>query len=241
MRVLELGSYIIPAYAGMVLAEQGHEVEKWTWGVDPIQELHRGDELWDWINHGKTLVEKRINSQEITGALDDFDVVIENIRADTWRSWVINPPALSKEITHRRHPIVWVSMRTDTPDDHDGVSFDVIGQARSWMEYTNWTPFYAGDTTGGLWMAFKALSAHTQNEYGYHELHQASLMQKLVEGELVIDEPPHPGSTRWDHEPYGATQDGALINYRGTEYHEPVRNREWKLDHLHHIDGRIIV
>jgi hypothetical protein len=53
MRILELGNYVVPAYAGMILAEQGHAVTKWTNGRDPILSLNRGDELWRWINHGK--------------------------------------------------------------------------------------------------------------------------------------------------------------------------------------------
>jgi hypothetical protein len=30
MKTLELGNYVVPSYAGMIHAEQGHAVEKWT-------------------------------------------------------------------------------------------------------------------------------------------------------------------------------------------------------------------
>jgi hypothetical protein len=59
VKVLEIGSYVSVAYAGMLLAEQGHTVEKWTQaGRDPILGLRSGDALWAWINHGKTVVDK---------------------------------------------------------------------------------------------------------------------------------------------------------------------------------------
>ena len=238
MRVLELGSYIIPAYAGMILAEQDHYIVKLTHGTDPIQTLHRGDELWHWINAGKYLQERRIDEQQLDEIIrtHDIDVVIENIRPQTWHKWGIDP----NEVAHR-FDLSWIGMRSDTPDELDGVSFDVVSQARSWMEFTDWQPFYVGDTTGGLWLAFKALSMHAHNEIGFRPLYQASLMQKLVEGELIIDEPFTSGRTRWDIEPYGADDNGAAIEYRGRRYEEPVRDRAWKLKHLKHCDGRIIV
>jgi hypothetical protein len=41
MRVLELGTGVLPAYAGMILAEQGHHVVKWTHGKDPVLDLNQ--------------------------------------------------------------------------------------------------------------------------------------------------------------------------------------------------------
>jgi hypothetical protein len=53
---------VVPAYSGMVLAEQGATVEKWTNGKDPILGCRSGAELWAWINHGKTLVNRPVAS-----------------------------------------------------------------------------------------------------------------------------------------------------------------------------------
>jgi hypothetical protein len=54
LRVLEIGNFVSVAYAGMVLAEQGAEVQKWTNGRDPILGCRSGDALWEWIDYGKT-------------------------------------------------------------------------------------------------------------------------------------------------------------------------------------------
>ena len=62
LRVLELGNYVVPAYAGMILAEQGAEVQKWTNGKDPILGCRSGADLWAWINHGKTLLDRPVAS-----------------------------------------------------------------------------------------------------------------------------------------------------------------------------------
>lgn len=233
MRVLELGNYIVPAYAGMILAEQGHTVRKWTIGTDPILGLYHGAELWAWINAGKVVEPVDLRTADLPLALAQADVVIDNLRASTLERWGLDPDRLA-----RAAGIPWVSMRADVGER----SFDVVSQARSWREYVPWLPFYVGDTTGGLWLAFKALSAVTQGQVGHHALYQASLMQKLIEGELVIDAPMLPGSTRWD-EPgtYGDDGSGASVLYRGDRVVEPVRDRAWKLRHLHHVDGRMNV
>jgi hypothetical protein len=62
LRVLELGNFVVPAYAGMILAEQGASVEKWTNDRDPILGCRSGIALWEWINHGKTLVNRPVTS-----------------------------------------------------------------------------------------------------------------------------------------------------------------------------------
>jgi hypothetical protein len=233
MRILELGNYVVPSYAGMILAEQGHAVVKWTDGRDPILSLNRGDELWRWINHGKRVEGRHpgilaADWDQVFG-LEPPDVILDNFRPDTLARWGIDPGGIA-----RRRAIRWVSMRSEAGDR----SFDIIAQARSWLEYAPWVPFWAGDTIGGLWLAFKALADRTP---GHFTLGQASCMQKLVEGELVIERPPADGRIPWEVDPYRVEGGEAIVEYKGTTYREPIRDRAWKLEHLRHDGGRIIV
>lgn len=232
LRVLELGNYVAPAYAGMILAEQGHYVEKWIDGHDPILSLHRGIELWDWINHGKTLKLKHPGA--VQRANLGFDIILDNFRPSTLEKWGVDPAAVAY-----RQRNVWVSLRSEVGER----SFDVVAQARSWMEYAEWVPFYVGDTTAGLWMAFKALSVTYP---GHYVLGQASCLQKLVEGELVIDQSPPKvagRATRWDNpDDYGVDCfDRAIVNFKDETIIEPTRDRAWKLANLWHNDGRITI
>lgn len=227
MRILELGAYIVPAYAGMLLAEQGHEVEKWTLGQDPIQRLRRGDELWAFFNAGKTVVERHV--ADVEPHLARFDAVVDNLRADALVRWGIDPARLAE-----KHGITWTSLRSEV----DGRSFDIIAQARSWMEYTPHVPFYVGDTVGGLFLAFKTAAAQP----GHHVIGHASCLQKLVEGELAFDVPRRPGeNVWWDEEVYRPVPGGVQAEFKGEVLEEPVRDRAWKLAHLFHDDGRIRV
>lgn len=230
MRVLELGNYIVPAYAGMLLSEQGHRVEKWVNGNDPILSLDRGNELWDWINCGKMVIRHDVTKQHLIDELTRFDVVIDNFRSCTLDRLGIEPAQLARGLG-----LPWVSVR----DDLDDRSFDVIAQARSWMEYGPWMPFYLGDTTTGLFLAFKALAS--LGKWNHHILYQSSCLQKLVEGELIIDVERDGKHIPWDRDLYTGLVDGADVVYKGDRYHEPVRDRAWKLDHLHHVKGRIII
>src|SRR5579884_1318818 len=107
MRVLELGSVIVPAYAGMILAEQGHDVEKWTAGRDPVEQLRDGDRLWAWLNDRKRMVARRL-PDGLRHELPRFDGVIDNLRASTLERWEIDPAALAAEFGLR-----WVSLRAD--------------------------------------------------------------------------------------------------------------------------------
>jgi hypothetical protein len=226
VRVLELGSYVVPAYAGMILAEQGHAVTKWTVGRDPILSLRRGADLWEWINHGK-VIEAR-PAGDVLALADWPDVVLDNFRPSTLARWGIDPAALAG-----RHGVVWVSMRAEVGER----SFDAVAQARSWMEYGDWLPFYVGDTAAGLWMAFKAAATRAP---GHYPLGQASCLQKLVEGELILDAPRGHGATAWDdpHE-YGPVAGGVGVTFKGERIEEPARDRAWKLAHLWHDRGRI--
>jgi hypothetical protein len=231
-RVLELGNFVVPAYAGMILAEQGAIVEKWTNGKDPILSCRSGAELWTWINHGKTLVNRPVAS--LPGDPPSVDIVIDNFRPSTLAGWGVDPVSLSQ-----RHGWVWVSMRSEVGER----SFDLIAQARSIREYGPHVPFWLGDTAGGLWMAFKALAMHVSGKPGHYVLGQASVLQKLVEGELLVERPePLPGNVvPWDPDPYFMDEMKAVVEYKGEKIEEPVRSREWKWANLWHDGGRMRV
>jgi hypothetical protein len=230
MRVLELGTYIAPAYAGMVLAEQGHDVIKAVAPEDPIRGLNMGADLWRWLSYRKALVQLPLG--ELADALPVLspDVVIDNLRPATLARHEIDPVSLSEDRA-------WVSLRADVGD----TSFDVIAQARSWMEYGPWMPFYLGDTCAGLWLAFKALSLTASEHVGHHVIGHAACLQKLVEGELQIDVTRDGKTIPWDVETYTGVNGCAEVEYRGRVYREPIRERDWKLANLRHVDGRIVV
>ena len=235
MRVLELGSYIIPAYAGMVLAEQGCAVTKWTGErPDPIQTLdHGGDALWDWINHGKTVYPRHAD-RVYDLAPGDFDLVIDNIRASTWARWHIDPAEEAQRLG-----VTWVSMRADVGER----SFDVIAQARAWGDSLGLIPAYLGDTAGGLWLAFKALAADATHPGRHHVIHQAAALAKLVEGELVVPGGDRSNGSPWDAPgTYGPDEDGnARVVYRGETLVEQLRDDAWRREHLHNVAGRFTV
>lgn len=239
MRILELGSYVAPAYAGMLLAEQGHYVEKWTNGRDPILSLRHGTELWAWINHGKHVLER--DASEAPEALFDslnefggYHIVLDNFTPGALERLSLDPEKLAAE-----HELVWVSLRSEVGER----SFDIVAQARSWMEYSPHVPFFVGDTAAGLWMAFKALAV--DGKPGHYVIGQATCMQKLVEGELVVDvrrQLPRwggPIANPWDMKEYRDAGDHVRVNHKGVLHVEPVRDRHWKLEHLWHQDGRM--
>lgn len=235
MRVLELGSYIIPAYAGMILAEQGADVYKWLGErPDPVQTLDRGgDDLWAWINAGKTLL--RRDAREVKSLRPgDFDVVIDNIRASTWQRWGIDPAEQSPRLG-----VTWVSMRADVGER----SFDVIAQARAWGDSLGLIPAYLGDTAGGLWLAFKALAAHATSPGGHRVVYQAAALAKLVEGELVAPGGDRSQGSPWDAAgTYGPDENGnARVVYRGETLLEPPRDDAWRLQNLRHSAGRFTI
>lgn len=226
MRVLELGSYVAPAYAGMVLAEQGHDVEKWTL-TDPVHELLHGAQLWAWLNASKTL--REVHASAVLALVPgEYDVIIDNVRASSWERWGVQPAELAAQLGVR-----WVSLRADD----DGRSFDVIAQARAWGDL-GVLPFYIGDTAAGLWLAFKALAAPA----GHHVIRQAACLAKLVEGELVVERPA--GDYPWDASgDYGwdAERGEAFVDFKGDHYREPARDASWRTENLVHKDGRFVV
>jgi hypothetical protein len=227
MRILELGSYVAPAYAGMLLAEQGHDVVKWCNPDkrDPIKRLRQGQELWDWINYRKTLVTNHSRDVALL-ARGDYNIIIDNHRAVTWKRWGIDDlDTLAKSLD-----VVWVSLRADD----DKRSFDVIAQARAWGDL-GMLPFYIGDTAAGLWLAFKALAAQHP---GHHVIRQAASLAKLVEGELVVNraEWDSPGTYFFDD-----AAKTAVVDFRGEMLIEPVRDADWRRDNLAHDNGRYII
>jgi crotonobetainyl-CoA:carnitine CoA-transferase CaiB-like acyl-CoA transferase len=238
MRVLEIGTYVSVAYAGMVLAEQGHSVTKWTAErPDPVLGLDRGEELWHWLNQGKSL--RRHHATNVANlGLDrvdpGFDVVIDNVRAETWERWGVDPAREAERLI-----IPWVSLR----DDFDGQGFDAIAQARAWGDHLGYLPAYLGDTAGGLWLAFKALSLYASRKAEHHVIRQAAVLAKLVEGELM--EVMRDGvRTPWDPPgTYGADPHahGTKVLYKGKIVREPMRDAEWRLRNIPNDQGRIIV
>lgn len=232
MRVLELGTYIVPAYAGMLLAEQGHPVVKWVGErPDPVLGLDRGVELWAWLNVGKRVITR--HAREITTVEPgEYDLIVDNIRATTWEAWGVDPVAEAKRLGVR-----WASMRDDL--EPDGRSFDAVAQARAWGDHIGYLPIYIGDTAGGLWLAFKALAAPP----GHHVVYQATALTKLVEGELAVTATRlDPNTPPWDAPgTYGRDGDCVKVLYRGDWVTEPLRDATWRRQHLHHHDGRLTI
>lgn len=230
MKVIELGNYIAPAYAGMLLAEQGHMIEKWLGPApDPIQGLIRGAELWQWINARKTLV--RRDAALISTYHYYAEVVIDNFTPAALNRWGINPAELAK-----RYNVRWISIR----DELGERSFDIIAQARSVLEFSPYSPSYLGDTAAGLFAAFKAVCSA---QAGHYVLGHASCLQKLVEGELMVSVDRNQQRVPWDREQYDFDPNTrvATVEYRGEIIIEPVRDHAWKRTHLFHKDGRIII
>lgn len=227
MKVLELGSYVAPAYAGMLLAEQGFDVVKWS-THDPIHSLAHGDRLWEWINYRKVVLE--IHAREVLGLDKDdgINIVVDNYRDQTWKNWGIHPAAEADRLN-----VTWVSLRADD----DGSSFDLIAQARAWGD-SGILPFYLGDTAAGLWVAFKALASPP----GHYVVRQATALAKLREGELTLPRPP--GDTPWDAPGdyvWDASTRTARVRFRGREYIEPARDDHWRSVNLTNVNGRYVV
>jgi hypothetical protein len=206
----------------MILAEQGHYVEKWT-TADPIHGLQNGDRLWGWINEGKVIHARE--ARRVIDFLPLFDVVIDNFRRDTWRRWGLEPTVLA-----RLARVTWVSLRADD----DGRSFDVIAQQRAWGDLTPPVPFYLGDTAAGLWLAFAALAKPP----GHHVIRQAACLSKLVEGEAMVDR-----EIPWDPPgTYGLDDQGrAAVTFKGETITEPPRDAQWRRANLINHDGRFTV
>ncbi len=228
MNVLELGTNVAPAFAGMVLAEQGHHVTKWV-THDPMWRNARGQELFGWLNTRKNVV--RGDARDVTAEkAAGFDIVLDNFRASAWERWQIDPDGICAAVGGLR----WVSLR----DDFDGRSFDVIAQARAWGDLTPPVPFYLGDTAAGLWMAFVAVSSAP----GHHVLRHAAVLAKMVEGEL---DPRRDGQRYPYNTPgaYGLSDDGSSVQVRYGDQllSEPLRGPGWRRQHILNEGGHIVV
>lgn len=233
MKILEIGTYVVPAYAGMILREQGHDVTKWI-GLrsDPVQELKHGDELWSWLNYGKRLIDMHASYIRRVEP-DHVDAVIDNVRAETWARWNVDPGNEAERLG-----VPWVSMR----DDFDGRGFDAVAQARAWGNHLGCVPVYLGDTAGGLWLAFKTLSMLTTGEIGHRVIRQGAALAKLVEGELLVTPERDGRDSPWDAPgTYGKTPHGVRVEYRGVTITEPFRDDAWRRAHLRHAGGRYLI
>jgi hypothetical protein len=233
MRVLEFGQSFSVAYAGMVLAEQGHQVTRWTnpSAPDIVESFFRsGPELWAWLTEGKVLVPKA--AAEVAGMTPGlFDVIIDNFTPAAWQRWDVDPASQAKRLN-----VTWVSIR----DDFGDWSFDAIAQARAWGDHLGYIPAYLGDTVAGLWAAFKALAAPP----GHHVIGQAVCLAKMIEGELVVPPPrPRDGKTIVfePDDDYGPDGDGVTVTYRGQKKHEPFRDDRWRRENLPNVNGRFTV
>jgi len=247
VKVLEIGKFIVPAYAGMILAEQGFDVQKWILEdrKDPIQELEKGDELWSWINHKKDL--RACHAKNVENFLvhnnnngNDM-IVIDNIKASTWKKWDIKPEELAK-----KYRAVWVSMRSEVGE----TSFDMLAQARAWGDIAPYIPFYIGDTAGGLWLAFTALSRLAQFKTNHHCIYHATTLAKLVEGEGVVgrptkeEKPSQKVSPPWDKEGtyfYDKLSRSYEVKLKGDDFFERARDDQWRKDNLKHKEGRYTI
>ena len=160
MKVLELGNFIVPAYAGMLLSRHGHRVEKWTSGTDPILSLDGGDELWTWLNRFKTLVRRHycdVPSMLAAAEYDGypFDAVIDNLKPTSFERHGLDPGEMAA-----RYDVRWVSMRAEK-----NANFDPTAPAKFWLHFAPWVPFYVGDTAFGATLAFKVLAATQPGHY----------------------------------------------------------------------------
>ena len=72
-------------------------------------------------------------------------------------------------------------------------------------------------------------------------IYQASAMQKLVEGEFIYTPDRNRNQIPWDNEPYEFKDGKAIVQYKNKTYEESIKNTEWKLKHLKHINGRITI
>lgn len=228
MRVLEIGLGLPPAFAGMLLAEQGHTVTRWLKPNSRHDPLLEDELVWWWSMHGKDLMQR--HAREVNALRPGaFNAIIDNLRTETWERWGVN-----REATARRLGVPWVTLA----DDCGYRSTGAIALARSWWSLGVPTPPQLAETTAGLVLAFKLLSL--QNRSGWHRVGFAAALQKLMPAELQLgnayaDEGPHVDA-EWMAE---GTLFGARAEWRGELLAEPVRSREWKLQHMPTSVGRV--
>jgi len=203
MTIIEIGSYIAPAYAGMLLAEQGFEVVKFLSPSrpDPTLTLKHGKEMWAWLNRGKVIRELDASPS----LLDEYAgcPLVTNLRPEAWTRRSCNPL--------RNRLVSWIRGRLS------GRSYDVCAQVHSLSRFCPPIPFFLGDTAAGLWAAFAITSAMAQGyATGCAIIYQEDGLSKLVEGELapwsVAASDEQVSTGRLDNLPYGImpTRDGLV-------------------------------
>lgn len=227
-RILELGSSIAPAHAGLCLADAGMTVEKWAAGGDPMQRLRDGHRLWEFYTRDKTLV-ARHSASIVDVERGRYDGIIDNHTARFWERHQVDPAEQADRLC-----IPWVSIVSDLPDTHLGRSFDVIAQARA-FGIPERIPFFIGDTAAGLVAAFTLASMLAQFQLEHRLVPQAAALASLREGGLDC-RPPDGG---WDHpNSYYLNDQGAVVIYRDGPIVEPLRDDMWRRRHLSHRGGR---
>lgn len=221
MKILEVGRYAAPAYAGMILAEQGHAVVKWVMPHEPILSLGHGEEIWRWINEGKCMED--IAGRRMEEA-QGFDIILTNLRT-----------AKTAEIAKATGATVVKLIPVGVER-----SFDVVAQAQAWGDFVPWVPFWIGDTVAGLWMAFKALAAPKGSAC---EIQHPAALAKLIECELLpVNAKRMTDRTPWESsDNYGMSEIAATVKYNNETISEPKRDIQWRRANLKHENGRIII
>lgn len=218
-----------PAFAGMVLAEQGHEVTRWLAPKgsepDPLTE----DELvWWWSMHGKELTARHAKlASELS--LGSFGGIIDNLRPDAWSRWGVD-----RDKVARRLGAPWITL----VDDSGYRSTGAIAAARSWWALGQPVAPQLAETAAGLMLAFKLLANVARP--GLHRIGFAASLQKMMPAELMLGNAPERTRPPFDPEWWA---DGRLVGaraeWRGELLTEVVRDRDWKLRHFRTGAGRV--
>ncbi len=212
MRILEIGKYVSVAYAGMLLAEQGHTVIKISANYEPILGLRKGKELLAWLNYNKIIYDNDNSKIETLVEKHKIDVVISNV-----------PSVKLKHCGKAR--LIQIK-----PTGRDK-GFDIFAQAQIFSEFNFHAPFYIGDTVSGLFAAFLV----TATDRLYSVVGQGEALQKIIEGELLVQRP----VKGWDIEEYGMGKKSAEVCYRGETLKQTKWTWQDKWEKLNHNLGRI--
>jgi hypothetical protein len=212
MRILEIGKYVSVAYAGMLLAEQGHTVIKMQANYEPVLDLKKGNELLSWLNDGKEVYPNTGVAVRDLVATHSIDTVISNV-----------PTIAPDDCGDARLIKIKPTGREK--------GFDIFAQAQIFSELGFKAPFFIGDTVAGLFAAFLA----TSTDRKYSVVGQGEALQKIIEGELLVTKP----VGGWDKTLYEMNDFSARVEYRGKVLEQPKWSRQDKLNNLNHISGRI--
>ena len=221
-----------PAYAGMILAEQGHAVVKWTNGKDPILSLNRGDELWAWINHGKRIEDRH---PEIAG------------RRLGSRSSGPTRRTSSSTTSGRPPSSAGASIPARSPDGglYGGSRCDPRSAIVPSMSSPRPAP--GSNTPPGCRSGRGTPSAACgwpsrrwpTGRRGISRSARRRACRSLSRGSWSSSGRRPTAAIPWEVDPYRVEGGEAIVEYKGTTYREPIRDRSWKLDHLWHDQGRI--